>query len=159
MPITSSDMISSVSQFDGRIAYTEEHTDHTGRKHRYSYRVAAAVNALAVMAARATKIEAALKEDDRERLADETRRGFDPADMVHPYLTNGEALEVVVRTAKTMPAEGAIVVATFIDESVTNAQLDNVFNQAKRILIRERIASILGMKPGLVADQALREEI
>lgn len=158
MPVVSSVMISATTQADGRVAYTERHTDHLGGRHYFSYRVTTSIDALAVMAARAISLIGTFKDDERSRIAAQIEAGVDPATITPEHLTNAQALRVVVKTAMHLTAAEAILTAEFID-TLTNTQLDAVFNVAIRQRIRTRVAGLLALKADLAADQALEEEL
>ncbi len=151
-------LVSAVEQVDGRISYTEVHTDHLGREHRFSYR-AAGIDAQAVMAARAVKLLSGLEDNERQRIARDIEAGVDPATITPEYLTNAQALKVVLKAAMRFPAAEAMVVAQFINDTLTDAQLDAVFTVAIRQRIRTRVAGLLALKPDLDADRALEEDI
>jgi len=159
MPIITSFLVSAVEQIDGRISYTEVHTDHLGREYRFSYRVSVGADAQAIMAARAVKLVDRLEDDERQRIARLIETDTDPATIVPDYLTNAEALRVVVKTAMRLPAAEAMVVAEFINSTLSDAQLDAAFGVIIRGRIRVRVASVLALKPDLDADQALEEDI
>lgn len=159
MPIDTSLMVSAVPQPDGRIYYTEVHTDHLGRDYRFSYRVAPGIDAQAVMASRAVKLIGKLEDNERRIIARAIEAGTDPATITPEYLTNAQALTVVLKTAMRLPAAEAMVVAEFINSTLSNAQLDNMFSVAIRQRIRIRVASVLALKSGLDADRALEEDL
>lgn len=74
MPIVSSQIISQVTQADGRVSVTERHTDHTGVDHDVLYLAAADMDIQEVLDLRAQKMGA---EIDRREAAEAESSNFE----------------------------------------------------------------------------------
>lgn len=158
MTIISSQITHNQDRGNGSRSVHETHTDHVGVVHDHRYHAALDFDADAALSGNAVKMAQSLIDGEKERVFAEVEAGADPADITVDHITNKQALRQIVRAAMNMDAEAVIKAAEFID-TLTDAQLDNVFDPTIRIRIRNRVTGILDLKSSLVADTTKREEL
>lgn len=122
MPIISSQIISEVTQADGRISVTERHTDHNGADHDVLYLAAADMDIQAVLSARGAKMGAEI--DRREAVEAEASNFEIPLSQVE-FLKRFTQLErKAVYEAKRTDSEVEDV-WNFVATAVNGVRLSN----------------------------------
>ena len=157
MPIVESRIDKIEPQRPGRVRVHEFFRDHTGQEYINRYDVPDTYDAVQHLADAVVARDAHLTEGEQETVELRVARGEDPAGITVDHITADQRLIAIVTALMRGRPHQIMRAAEWIDDSVTNAQLNSSVGPSRRILVRNRVAGLLALKANLDADEVRRD--
>ncbi len=160
MPIITSriDEIENGAPGPGRMRVHEFFEDQTGRIYINRYDVPLGYDTAQQLADQVVFRDTRLLIDEKRNVQLDVKEGADPATITVDHITANEKLASIVNGFMFGVAQDMAVAAAWLNASVSNGELDTAVGTDRRVVVRNRETSVLGLQTDLDADEALRDD-
>ena len=157
MPIVESRIDKIEPQRPGRIRVHEYFRDHVGLETTNIYDVPDGYDTTQHLINAVAFRNAHMIESEAELVEARVLEGEEPASITINHITAAQKVKAIILALMRGRAQRVFRAAAWLDANVTDAQLDAALGTARRIKIRNRIASVLALKTSLETDEAMRD--
>ncbi len=157
MPIVESRIDKTEPQRPGRIRVHEYFLDHVGLETTNIYDVPDSYDTAQHLADAVVFRDAHMIESEAELVEMRVLDGEEPASIVINHITAAQKVKAIILALMRGRAQQVFQAAAWLDANVSDAQLDAALGEARRIKIRNRIASVFALKVLLEADEGMRD--
>ena len=157
MPIIESRIDKIEPQRPGRIRVHEFFRDHTGLETTNIYDVHDGYDTAQHLADAVVFRDAHLLESEAELVESRVLGGENPALITVDHITDNNRLVAIVMAFMAGTAHEIRLTAEYLDTSVSNSDLTRAIGAARRVMVRDRVTSVLDLRAVLDADEALRD--
>ncbi len=157
MPIVESRIDKTEPQRPGRIRVHEYFRDHVGLETTNIYDVPEGFDTAQHLADAVVARDAHAIQSEGEVVEARILDGEDPGLITVDYITAVQKLRAVVMALMRGRAQQSFRAAKWIDDNISDNQLNTVIGSARRIKVRNRVTCLLALRTALEADEALRD--
>ena len=157
MPITESRIDKIEPQRPGCIRVHEFFQDHTGFERTNIYDVPEGFDTAQHLADQVVMRDAFMIEGEADSVEAQVLDGADPAPITTDHITADQKLQAVVAALMSGTAQQIFAAAVWVNDNISNAQLDTAVGSDRRVAVRNRITSVLALRTDLEADEAQRD--
>ncbi len=157
MPIIESRIDKIEPQRPGLIRVHEFFRDHTGFETTNIYDVPEGYDTAQHLADAVVFRDANAIESEADTVEARVLEGEDPALITVDHITDNDRLVFIVKAFMLGAAHEIRPTAEYIDTSVSNSDLTRAVGATRRVMVRDRVTSVLDLRAALDADEELRD--
>ncbi len=140
-----------------RIRVHEYFRDHVGFETTNIYDVPEGYDTAQHLADAVVFRDAHMIESEEELVEQLVLNGEEPDLITTNHITEMQKIMAVILALMKGQAQQVFLAAVWMDASVTDRQLDALVGRSRRMLVRDRITSVLDLRTALEADEGMRD--